>query len=148
MCTKKPRIWLPEKILHMSSINLTELELNEFVNYCNSFHDSIKFTIEYSKESISFLDAITYNSNLGFNSTLYIKPTDTHSYLDYKSCHPQNNKSSIPYSQFLRIRRNCTEWTEFIRHSIKLYIYFSQCGYPPNLVILSLLRVDIHNKML
>ena len=91
---------------------------------------------------MSFLDVITYNSNGRINSTPFVKPTDTHSYLDYRSCHLQNNKSSIPYSQFLRIRRNCTEWTEFIRHSIKLYIYFSQCGYPPELVTPSLLRVN------
>ena len=64
------------------------------------------------------------------NSTLYVKPTDTYNYLHYNSCHPQSNKSSIPYSQFLRFRRNCTEWIEFLIHSIKLYIHFSMRGYP------------------
>ena len=76
------------------------------------------------------------------NSTLYVKPTDTHSYLDYNSCHPQTNKGSIPYSQFLRIRRNCTEWTEYLRHSIKLYIHFSKCGYPHGLVSSALIPVN------
>ena len=126
---RKPRIWFRFIDDIWGIFRGTEIELKEFVNYCNLFHDSIKFTLN-TWRSLSFLDVITYNSNNRIISTVYVKPTDTRSYLDYKSCHPQSNKSSIPFSQFLRIRRNCTEWTEFIWHSIKLHIYFSQCGYP------------------
>ena len=64
-----------------------------------------------------------------------MKPTDSHSYLDYDSCHPQHNKCSIPYSQFLYIRRICKDWTEFVIHSVKLYPYLSLRGYPSDLVI-------------
>ena len=138
----RPRIWFRFVDDVWGIFHGTELELKQFVEYCNSVHDSIKFTIEYSKVSVNFLDIITYISNGRINSTLYVKPTDTHSYLDYKSCHPQSNKSSIPYSQFLQIRRNTTEWTEFIRHSVKLYIDFSQYGYPHKLVNSSLHRAN------
>ena len=104
----QPRIWFRFIDDVWGIFQGTELELKQFVDCCNSVHDSIKLTIEYSMMSVNFLDVITYNSNGRINFTLYVKPTDTHSYLDYKSCHPQSNKSSIPYSQFLRIRRNCT----------------------------------------
>ena len=110
----KPRIWF-RFIDHIWGIfSGSESDILEFVKYCNSFHESIKFTIEYSRHEVSFLNVITYRYRDRINSTLYVKPRDTHGYLDYNSCHPQTNKSSIPYSQFLRIRRNCTEWTEFL----------------------------------
>ena len=77
--------------------------------------------VEYSKKSITFLDVTTYQEENRFKATLFVKPTDSHSYLDFSSCHPQTIKSSIPYSQFLRIRRNCMEWTEFVKHSVQLH---------------------------
>ena len=138
----KPRIWFRFIDDVWGIFQGTEAELLQFVEYCNSFHDLIKFTIEYSMTQVAFLDVITYRYCDRINSTLYIKPNDTHSYLDYNSCHPQSNKSSIPYSQFLRIRRNCTKWIEFLIHSIKLYIHFSMRGYPHRLVSSALVRVN------
>ena len=44
--------------------------------------------------------------------------------------------------QFLRTRRNCTEWIEFLRHSIQLYIHFSIRACPHRLVSLALLHVN------
>ena len=73
---------------------------------------------------------------------LHIKPTDSHSYLEYSSCHPQTVKSGIPYSQFLRIRRNCTEWTEFVKFSLQLFMYFLNRGYPHKLLENSLMKVN------
>ena len=137
----KPRIWFRFIDDVWGIFQGTEAELLQFVEYCNSFHDSIKFTIEYSRTEVAFLDVITYRYGNRINYTLYVKPTDTHSYLDYNSCHPQSNKSSIPYSQLLRIRSNCTEWIEFLIHSIKLYIHFSM-RYPHRLVSSALLCVN------
>ena len=73
---------------------------------------------------------------------MFVKPTDSHSYLDFSSCHPQNIKSSIPYSQFLRMRRNCTDWTEFIKHPVQLNSYLSLRGYPSTLTIPALHRYN------
>ena len=36
---------------------------------------------------------------------LYIKPTDTHQYLEFSSCHVYHSKKSIPCSQALRFNR-------------------------------------------
>ena len=109
----------------------TEEELVSFVDYSNSF----KFMVEYSKKWIMFLDVTMYQEENRIKSTLLVKPTDSHSYLDFSSCHPQIIKSSMPYSQSLRIRRNCIEWTEFIKHSAQLLSFLSLRGYPPNLTI-------------
>ena len=68
------------------------------MDYCNSFHETIKFTVEYSKKLITILDVTAYQEDNRIKSTLFVKPTDSHSYLDFSSSHPQTIKS-IPYSE-------------------------------------------------
>ena len=75
-------------------------------------------------------------------SRLFCKPTDSHSYLEFNSCHPPQNKNSIPYSQFLRIRRNCTEWEDFLQNGLKLSAYFSIRGYPVELATKAFLQTN------
>ena len=44
---------------------------------------------------------------------MHYKPTDSHSYLLHSSSHPAHVKNYIPYSQFLRLRRLCSDDTDF-----------------------------------
>ena len=44
---------------------------------------------------------------------VFYKPTDSHSYLLYSSSHPSHVKNSIPFSQFLRLRRLCGDDSDF-----------------------------------
>ena len=81
----------------------SEEELLKFVDHLNNIHDSIKFTANYSKDKIQFLDLWIKNIKGSICTDLFIKPTDSHSYLDYNSCHPIHMKRSIPHSQFLRV---------------------------------------------
>ena len=77
---KCPRIWFRFIDNIWGIFRGTEEELNSFVDYCNSFHQTIKFTVEYSKKSITFLDVTTYQEDNRFKATLFVKPTDSHSY--------------------------------------------------------------------
>ena len=53
-------------------------KLETFINFLNSSHDTIKFTGEHSRESISFLDVKVSVSEGGVLTTdLFCKPTDT-----------------------------------------------------------------------
>ena len=86
-----------------------EEELNKFIKYLNNKHDTIKFTEETSDVSINFLDiTIALNPQGKLTTTLYCKPTDSHNYLLYSSEHPRHILREIPYSQFLRVRRICS----------------------------------------
>ena len=114
----------------------------KFNSDINSIHPSITFSGEFSEMEVDFLDVATYRKNSRVYSKLFCKPTDSHSYLEFNSCHPPNNKTSIPYSQFLRIRRNCTEWEFFIQNGLKLAAYFSMRGYLTNLVRDAFLKVN------
>ena len=119
-----------------------ETQLIEFHKYANSIHPTIKFTMEYFKDENTFLDMIMYVEDGILKTQLYCKPKDSHSYLDFDSCHLTHNKTSIPYSQFLRIRRNCTDWAMFMKYSIYLYSYLSMRGYSHELITPALLRAN------
>ena len=77
--------------------------LEDFLNYLNEFHPSIKFGWKISKHKASFLDCDVINENNKLKTDVYQKPTDCHSYLDYTLV--SHFKTSIPYSQALRLRR-------------------------------------------
>ena len=64
-----------------------EETLKEFLDYLNSCHPSIKFTAEYSVEKVNFLDVQVIKDNKKLITDLYVKPTDTHQYLEASSCH-------------------------------------------------------------
>ena len=51
-------------------------------------------------------------------------------YLHYKSSHPKSQKESIPHSQFLRMKRNCTTKEDSRSNITKLTKEFKSRGYP------------------
>ncbi len=122
----------------------TEQELLEFIEFLNS-KSPPKFTYEYSRHSVNFLDTTIYVENRKIQTTLFVKETDSHSYLAFDSCHPKHNITSIPYSQLLRVKRICSTWTEFFRHSFSLILHFSLRGYPMDLLTDALLKANQKN---
>jgi hypothetical protein len=110
---KHPRTWL--RFIDDVFMIWTHGEdsLAEFVEYLNSCVETIKFTAEYSKLAVNFLDMKVKLQDNMIQTDLYSKPTDSHSYLLYDSAHPQKCKDSIPYSQFLRVRRICSLDSDF-----------------------------------
>ena len=56
------------------------------------FHSTIKFTAEYSKEEVNFLDLNIKVIDGELKADLFVKPTDTHQFLDLTSCHPYHCK--------------------------------------------------------
>ena len=91
----------------------TEEELKEMFRRLNNLHPTIKFEPNYSFREINFLDTIIYkDGNFNLQTKIYRKPTDRTSLLHNKSSHPNSTKTSIIYSQALRIKRICSEEEE------------------------------------
>ena len=67
-------------------------------------------------------------------TSVHYKPTDSHSYLLYSSSHPSHVKNSIPYSQFLRLRRLCSDDSDFSSKSEEMCQFFEKRGYPVSVV--------------
>ena len=97
---------------------------------------ALQFTWEISETSVSFLDIlVSINGNRHTTCTsVFYKPTDPHSYLLYSSSHPNHTKQPIPFSQFLRLRRLCSEDEDFQSKSLEMREFFVQRGYPTSLL--------------
>ena len=115
--------------------------MKEFFDYVNSYHSTIKYTWEWSKTKISYLDVLVSLEYENISIDVYCKPTDTHQYLDSRSCHSKDAKWGIPYGQALRYRKICDSdevfeerLKELRRHFIMggfiyIYIYIYICIY-------------------
>jgi hypothetical protein len=111
-----------------------EEKLDQFFTHLNSFHPTIKFTSERSRETINFLDVQVSWKNKTLITDLYVKPTDTHQYLHPSSCHPYHCKKAIPYSQALRLNRICSREDDFENRCEDLCDWLIDRGYKPRLV--------------
>ena len=80
----------------------------------NQLHPNLSFIYDSSKKEIAFLDCKVKFSDNKLTTDLYVKPTDTHQYLNYISSHPEHTKKSILYSQTLRLRWICSFETDLV----------------------------------
>ena len=103
--------------------------MQSFLDHLNNYHPTIKFTADWSSETVSFLDTKVSLVNTQLTTDLHCKPTDTCQYLHWNSCHPQHCKVSNPYSQALRIRRICSQEVDFKRHAEELKGHLNRRGY-------------------
>ena len=125
----------------------TLVQLQEFYNHCNNFHKSIKFTIEISQEQITFLDTVVKRNTDGkIKFDLYCKPTDKHCYLHFHSNHPECQKRAGPYSQFLRIKRICSDNKDFEKHAQNLVQFYLRQGYPDKMLKTNLEKAKLADR--
>ena len=81
-------------------------KLKDLLAYINAVNTAIQFSHAHSYISVNILDVLVTLTDDGTISTdLYAKPTDTHQYLHMNSCHPNNAKKAIAFSQTTRILR-------------------------------------------
>jgi len=112
----------------------TREELTQFITAVNSFPPALKYTWEISDDFLSFLDIKVSIEGNGLCTSVYYKPTDSHSYLLYSSSYPSHVKNSIPFSQFLRRRRFCSDDSDFFHKSESMCQFFEKRGYPGSIV--------------
>lgn len=77
-------------------------KLEAFINFVANEGSSI------SEIELPFLDITLRISDGKIQTSVYYQNTDSHNYLHFSSFHLHYCKRSIPYSQFLRLRRLCT----------------------------------------
>ena len=93
----------------VGAASCSEEHLRQFLEFTSSFHPNLEYTWSVSTDKFPFLDIyIKPRDNRTFTS-LHYKDTDSHSYINFSSSHPSTCMSSIPYSQFLRLRKICSE---------------------------------------
>ena len=104
--------------------------LLEFINHLNTVHSTIQFTSDISHTEISFLDLTIYIKGCKLYTRLHTKSTDRLMHLNYYSEYPMSLKGSMPYSQFLRLKRIYSEPQYLLEAQIHMYLFFIRREYP------------------
>jgi hypothetical protein len=104
-------------------------------NFLNNF-GYLKLSISHGLR-VNFLDLDISLNELSqrLEFSLYIKPTNTFSYLRTDSNHPDFIFENNPKSLFIRIRRICTYYNDFLYHSTLLITRLLKRGYDYNKLI-------------
>lgn len=124
-------------------------EWDSFFQHMNNLDPHIKFTSEISPDSINFLDVNIFKNpdqnNPILHTKTYFKPTDHHLYLHANSSHPPHCKIALIKGMFIRIKRICSRFQDFIEISLQMKSFFLQRGYRPR-TINKLLHEVINNQ--
>ena len=123
-------------------------KLQEFFKFLNAFHPTIKFTMDYSYETINFLDVQVSKRNSTLETDLYCKDTDRHQYLHAKSCHRYVYKKHIPFGQAIRLRRIISDDIVLDERLKELETWFANRGYNSEKVKPEIERVKNMNRLI
>ena len=105
----------------------------KFLKNLNEFHPNLKFAYEKLKRKLIFqIQSLLTDGKIV--ADLYCKPTDSHQYLHYDSCHAEHIKRSIFFSQTLRLKRICSQKSNLDSHVRELKNWFSKRGYPVKVI--------------
>jgi hypothetical protein len=118
----------------IDDLSLCVKDRNELESLKNSF-GSLKLNIE-TGDCLPFLDLnISVNKITSFiKYSLYIKPTNTFQYLQINSNHPEHIFRNLVKSLFIRIRRICSEISDFIYFSSIIRKQLLNRGYDKILI--------------
>lgn len=113
----------------------TEEELKLFDKWLNELHPRLKFTLEYSTEGTIFLDLfVSTGTDNCLKTKIYSKPCDSHAYLLPTSCHPAHICKNIPIGVMKRLRRNCSDDTDFKSATIEYSQYLKDRQYNESVI--------------
>jgi hypothetical protein len=132
---RKPTVW----VRYIDDIFIIwehgQSHLDMFMSAINHHSKAIKFTIEQSNEAVPFLDTTVFIKENRICTRLYTKPTDSHLYLRFDSCHPPHCKTAIPKSQYQRLYRLHSEKEEYPAAAKLLTQHLTNRRYPTKLTV-------------
>ena len=112
----------------------------------NKIFPTINLTMEFSEESITFLDTRVYLREGNLQTSLHRKPTDNSRLLHATSSHPHHVKDAIPYGQALRIHRICSNPEDRKKHLGELEQKLLQSGYRRKAIRKQFNRATTHDR--
>jgi hypothetical protein len=121
-------------------------EALDFLNFQEHFNN-LKLTMTHGKDVVFLDTVISYNrvkTKLQFD--LYIKPTNSGGYLLPISEHTEHIFNNIPRNLFLRIRRICSDYRDFVLHSKNLALILMDRGYNKNNLSRSFNQVSLIDR--
>ena len=105
-------------------------EFLRFIEVCNANEERIKVTYDICEKEAIFLDVKVIREEGGRVKTeLYVKPTDRTRYLHRDSDHPRHVKEGIAKGQARRLRRLCSEDSDYWKYAEKTKEKLVSRGY-------------------
>lgn len=104
-------------------------DLDAFMSMLNDNNRGIRFAYEASQTEINFLDLKISIRDGQLSTATYFKNTDRNSYIPTDSCHHEAWLRSVPKSQLIRLKRNCSDHEEFLAQADVLIGRFLEKGY-------------------
>ncbi|XP_078525166.1 uncharacterized protein LOC144798270 [Lissotriton helveticus] len=120
--------------------------LLEFLEWINLTDENLHFTAQHSTSQVEFLDLLIRENNNKLEVDLYVKSTARNTLLHFSSFHPKSQRESIPFSQFLRVRRNCTNLADYDKQASIIRKKFLERGYPHRLIRSSYKRARFFDR--
>lgn len=112
---------------------------SDFLN-CNPLN--LKFTVEHDKFKINFLDVTLLIKEDKIVSESFRKTTAGNTILHYNSCHPKHVRNNIPYGEYIRALRNCSETSTFVSETNKITSRLRSRGYPEHVLSKAITKVS------
>ena len=113
----------------------SELHVTKFLNYMNSKHRNIKFTVEREEnDSLSFLDINIFRDNGKFQTSVYRKPTFSGVLTNFESFLPISYKYNLASTLLHRGFLICSSYKTLHFEILKLKQIFRSNGYPKNFI--------------
>ncbi|KAK7087139.1 hypothetical protein V1264_021228 [Littorina saxatilis] len=112
-------------------------DLHSFIEFLQNFHPAIKIKITrfpVSRSCVNLLDISLSISDGVLSTSVFYKETTTQAYVHFDSSHPPATKRGIPFSEFLRLRRLCSNDGDFHTRCIEMASFFLGRGYPQSVI--------------
>ena len=110
--------------------------VNMFLSFLNNIHSNLKFTCEIGPQKLAFLDtqiSLSSNNDLSLITSVYRKPTDTKTIINFHAVCPWIWKSGLIKCFINRAFIVCTNWFTFHEEISKLKDIFHMNGYPKDI---------------
>lgn len=101
-----------------------------FLQYLNSRHEHLRFTMEIGPKSLPFLDTMLDISDQNLNVSVYRKPTHTGLLMNFSAYSPIQWKFGVIRCLLHRAYKVCTSWQLFHSEVDKLRRMFAENNYP------------------
>lgn len=124
----------------------SEQDLYLFNEYINNTHPNLRFTMEFSPYRIHFLDLEITLNNSKLETSIFRKETDRNTILHASSFHPDHITNNIPYGQFIRLKRICSNQDDFEVKANDMAQRFRERGYNQMVIDQAMERVSCKTR--
>ena len=112
-----------------------KFDFTPFFYMVNNLDPSITFTKEEDNKALPFLDIMVIKNHDNTIATdIFYKPTNSHRYLDFRSCHRHHTKVNVPFNLAQRICKIVSEEQRRDFRLEELKTFLISCYYPQELI--------------